>query len=329
MPSRLTLQVPKDFLLFTAVCSYGHFLLAPTFWDRDTQQLHRPLRDLRGRVVRCRIVQRRKVGQASSRSKSAKAGKMPAPLNHLTIHCNRTLDRPNQAHIKAQVVRMLRINEDFSRWYKLHPKAKRRSFARLFRGADLFEDMVKTITSCNVTWPNTVNMNRLLVERVGDGAFPTPEQVADFGEARLKTRCRVGYRAGRIVRLARGVLDGSIDLESFEDDGLGSDACFEMALKLYGIGPYAAANICMLLGHYDRLAIDTETYRHYCKTHKVRRPKDPAKLHKRIEKYYGQFDPYPFLAYWFELWEGYEDKFGRSHHWDAEADAKQFTASNL
>lgn len=224
---------------------------------------------------------------------------------------------------------MLRIDADLRGWYKLHPQAKRRGFGRLFRGENLFEDIVKTITSCNVTWPNTVNMNAQLVEHVGHGGFPTPEQVADFGEQRLKSVCRVGYRAGRIVRLARNILDGSIDLAWFEHPDRTSGEVYDAALKLHGIGPYAAANILMLLGHYDKLAIDTETYRHYCKTHGVRRPKDPTKLHQRIEKHYGRYAPYAFLAYWFELWQGYEQRFGPSHGWDHEQDAKQFTAAAL
>ena len=320
MPTRLTLPVPRDFELFKAVCSYGHFLLAPSRWDRDKQQLHRVLRDDDGRVVRCRVVQAKTPGK---RRALAHRG------NPLAIHCDRTLHRKHHHTIKQQLVRILRVDDDLRDWYKLHPQAKRRGFGRLYRGADLFEDIVKTITSCNVTWPNTVNMNAQLVEHVGHGGFPTPEQVADFGEQRLKNVCRVGYRAGRIVQLARSVLDGSVDLAWFEAPGRSSDEAYRAALDLYGIGPYAAANILMLLGHYDRLAIDTETYRHYCKTHGVRRPKDPLRLHPRIEKHYARYAPYPFLAYWFELWQGYEERFGPSHRWDAEADAKQFTAASL
>ena len=90
-------------------------------------------------------------------------------------------------------------------------------------------------------------MNRLLVEHVGYGAFPTPEQVADFGEQRLKDRCKVGYRAGRIAQLGRDVVDGSLDLAWFEHAGRSSEEVYGALLKLNGIGPYTAANACMLL----------------------------------------------------------------------------------
>jgi len=164
---------------------------------------------------------------------------------------------------------------------------------------------------------------------VGDGGFPTPEQVADFGEERLKSRCRVGYRAGRICKLGRDVADGKLDLAWFEKPGRTSDEVYQALLEISGIGPYAAANICMLLGFYDRLAIDTETYRHYCKTYNVKRPKDPSRLHNRIEKHYGQYAPYAFLAYWFELWRGYEKRFGPSKNWHHTKDAMQFTAAAM
>lgn len=310
MPTRLTIQVPPDFELFKAVCSYGHFLLAPNHWDRDKQVLHRPIKDTKQRNVRTRITQ-------SSQGKP------------VAIYCDRQLARNDQQHLKTQVIRVLRIDEDVSPWYKLHAKAKRRGFGRLFRSPTLFEDMLKTITSCNVTWTGTLMMNRLMVEHIGHGGFPTPEQVADFGEQRLKERCKVGYRAGRIAQLARSIVDGELDLSWFEHEERSSDETYEALLKLHGIGPYAAANINMLLGHYDRIAIDTETYRHFCLSQKITRPKDAKKLHRRIERYYDQWSPYQFVAYWFELWRDYESRFGPSHRWDREKDAKQFTAAAL
>lgn len=310
MPSRLTLRVPADFELFKAVCSYGHFLLAPNHWDRDRQRFAVPLRDAKGRVVRVAITQT-SVGRP------------------LAIRCDRTLERPDHAAVKAQIIRMLRTDDDMADWYKKHRVAKRRGFGRLFRSPTLFEDMIKTITSCNVAWAGTILMNKLLVEHVGQGAFPTPEQVADFGEERLKSRCKVGYRAGRIALLARQIVEGEVDLHWFERPERTSDETHAALLKLHGIGPYAAANINMLIGFYDRLAIDTETYRHFCLIQKIDRPDNPKTLHDPIETYYGKWAPYDFIAYWFELWRDYESRFGPSHRWDREKDAKQFTAAAL
>jgi len=318
MPTTLTLTPPDltRFDLHRAVCSYGYFILAPNFWDVDKKVLHRPLRNPAGRLVHTAIRQRKD--------------------GRLAVHCDREVDRNDHAFLKAQIARMFRFGEDYRGWRKIHPLAKKQRFDRMFRSPTLFEDMVKTITSCNVTWRNTIVMNKMMVQHVGHGGFPTPEQLADFGEQRLKDSCKVGYRADRIIRLARRVADGDLDLSWFEDPppGTTSDDLFEKFRGLHGIGPYAAGNLCHLVGRYDKLAIDTETYRHFCLHYNVKRPKgDDAKglkrLHAKIEKHYAQYAPYQFLAYWFELWEDYQSRYGPAWRWDSETTGTQFTAAVL
>ena len=51
------------------------------------------------------------------------------------------------------------------------------------------------------------------------------------------------------------------------------------------------------MGHYDRIAIDSETYRHYCDTHGIARPDNPKQLHDAIDAHYARYAPYQFLAY--------------------------------
>ncbi len=316
MTTTLTLTPPgrQRFSLHRAVCSYGYFILAPNRWDVDRKVLHRPLRTREGKLFRAVIGQRRD--------------------GTLVIRGDRSAPRGEHAHLRDQVARMLRLGEDFAAWRKLHPPARQRGFARMFRSPTLFEDMVKTITSCNVTWRNTIVMNRTMVQHVGHGGFPTPPQLADFGEQRLRDRCKVGYRADRIVLLARRVADGELDLAGFEDPARSSDEVYASFLDIHGLGPYAAANLCHLVGRYDKLAIDTETYRHFCHHYNVERPagQDAAglkRLHARIEKHYARYAPYQFLAYWHELWEDYQSRFGPAWRWDRDTTGTQFTASVL
>lgn len=306
--SQLTLRLPRDFDLTAAVCSYGYFLLAPNHWDAGRRALVRPLRGRRDRLIGVEVRQRD--GQ-------------------LRIACDRRVDADERAVIKRQVRRMLRLDDELSGWHKLAPAARRRKFGRLFRSPSLFEDIVRTITTCNVTWPNTIRMNARLCQRVGGGGFPTPRQLAAVTPARLKKQCKVGYRAERIIRLARDVESGALDLAGFERDGADSNELFDRLRHIHGIGPYAAANLCQLLGHYDRIAIDTETYRHFCRTHGIRRPKNPARLDRRIVKHYARFAPYQFLAYWFELWGAYEDHVGASSEAWTDDVAGSFTAALL
>lgn len=310
----LTLTPPKRFDLHRAVCSYGYFILEPNLWDIDKHVLRRPLRTTAGRLVRT-VIRQRKDGK-------------------LSIRCDRDVPRKEHAFVREQIARMFRFDETYTRWRRVHPQAKRRRFDRMFRSPTLFEDMVKTITSCNVTWRNTIMMNKMMVQHVGHGGFPSPYQLADFGEQRLRDSCKVGYRADRIVRLARSVADGSLDLASFEDPDCTSDEIYEQFLSIHGLGPYAAANLCHLVGRYDKLAIDTEAYRHFCLHYNVKRPQGNdapglKRLHQKIEKHYGQFAPYQFLAYWFELWEDYQSRHGPAWRWDRDTTGTQFTAAML
>ncbi len=306
-PARLTLPVPDDFQLERAVCSYGYFLLAPNHWAPDTQTFSRPMRIGR-RLVHVRITQRN---------------------GRLQLACDRPVKPDERRVIKDRTARMLRLDEDLAGFHRLHPAARSAGFGRMFRSPTLFEDIIKTITGCNVTWTNTRTMNRLLCQHVGKRGFPTPQHLAKWSPEDLKAACKVGYRAERMIRLARDVVDGRLDLDWFEHPDRTTDELYRALLAIHGLGPYAAANLLQLLGHYDRVAIDTETYRHYCKTYDVPRPKDPTKLHPRIIAHYSRYAPYDFLAYWFELWVGYEDAIDKPAHDWTHADGSAFTVANL
>jgi 3-methyladenine DNA glycosylase/8-oxoguanine DNA glycosylase len=324
------IPILPGFDLARAVCSYGYFLLAPNRWDVRTQRLHRPLRGTRGRIIQVTLAQ-----APAARGLAPKGRERAATLR---ISCDKQITKQDRALLTEQISRMLRLDEpaeNFRAWHKLYPEARQQKFGRLFRSPTLFEDLVKTMTGCNVTWRNTMSMNRLLCEKVGppgiagSGAFPTPAELAAVRPDWLKRHCKVGYRAGRIVRLARDVTSGRLDLTPFEDAALSTDEIFDRLLSIHGIGEYAAGNMCQLLGRYDRLAIDTETYRHFEQAHNLPRGKNPKLIHPRIEAHYAKYKPYQFLAYWFDLWKDYQKRFGRSWEWDAEKHGPNFTAARL
>ncbi len=310
MATTLTIPLPPRFSLPHAVCSYGYFILAPNRWDSGTQTLHRPLRDTRDRVVRTRITQ-------------------PA-VRTLRIACHRTVARAHHAHLKRQVTRILRLDADpavFNTWHKQCPPARRAKFDRLYRSPSLFEDIVKTFTSCNVAWPNTIRMNQLLCEAVGRGGdFPTPAELAAWSPTRPKAATKVGYRAERIIRLARDVHTGRLDLAWFEHPARTTDELYEHLIDIYGVGDYAANNILQHLGRYDRLPIDSETLRHFRQFHN--HTGDGKDITSAARTFYDRYAPFQFLAYWFELWGAYEKRFGSSQQWTEDIH-DQFTANKL
>jgi 3-methyladenine DNA glycosylase/8-oxoguanine DNA glycosylase len=221
--------------------------------------------------------------------------------------------------------------ESVADFHRHDPRFKSSGRGRLLRSPTLFEDIIKTVTSCNVAWPSTITMNRRLCEVVNP-AFPRPAQLARRKPHTLRARCRVGYRDGRIVELAKlANRRNSIihpDNEHHLTNPNASDTdILNQLLTLPGIGPYAAANILQLLGRYEHLPIDTETHRHARTV--LGYTAHGKELHKQILNHYQPFGPHRFRSYWFELWKHYESKRGPAHTWHRDTTGATFTASAL
>lgn len=319
--SRLTITPPADYVLRRDVCSYGYFLLRPNLWDPRERMFWRVL-DVSGGPVAVLITQ---AGDAGG-----------SPGHRLVVRCERTLTRDEHRAVRKQIVRMLHLDgagsaEAVAAFHEVDKRFRRSGRGRLLRSPTLFEDVIKTVTSCNVAWPSTINMNRRLCEVINP-AFPRATQLGRRRPASLRARCRVGYRDKRIVELAKlAGRKGSVihpDNEAWLASRDVTDDEVAKALRtLPGVGPYAAANIMQLLGRYGRLPIDTETHRHarivlgYDGTER--------QLTKQIEAHYGQLGEHRFRSYWFELWDFYESKRGKAWTWDRETTGASFTASAL
>ncbi|MFO0830695.1 MAG: hypothetical protein U0637_02515 [Phycisphaerales bacterium] len=347
MPS-LTLQTPTDYLLARDICSYGYFLLAPNYWDTRSRTLWRVLM-LSGGPVLVHIDQ-----------PGAKAGAV------LRVMLSRSLGRGERGETTHQLTRMLRLDEardSIREFHRLDKRFARSGRGRLLRSPTLFEDVIKTVTSCNVTWPNTVNMNRRLCDVVGAAvtiedvrramkparalrghaagtdpvtllplkAFPTAAQLAAERPARLRELCRVGYRDARIVELARlfstAPSRGGVDQAALEDPATPDDHVHNTLIELPGVGPYAAANIMQLLGRYTRLPLDTESVRHGRSVLGMKGTS--AAIMKRMARHYKPFGAHAFRSYWFELWDFYERKHGKAWTWERDTTGRMFTAALL
>ncbi|MGH7131843.1 MAG: hypothetical protein ACREJO_07865 [Phycisphaerales bacterium] len=314
----LRLTPPEDYLLARDLCSYGYYLLEPNFWDVRTQRFRRVL-DLGKRAVAVLISQPR-----------AKPG---ASLN---VHIDTKLTAPETAELQRQLIRMLRLDEPAETIAAFHAVDDRWAMGgrgRVSRSPTMFEDVIKTVTSCNVTWPSTVSMNRKLCfvagrrSTSGLPAFPTAKKLASMRPATLRARCGVGYRDGRIVELAKLFVKGKIDVAWFENPATPDEDVRKALLDLPGIGPYAAANIMQLLGRFGHLPLDTESVRHGRTVLAMRGSGNS--IMKRLHKHFAPFGEHRFRSYWFELWAFYESKRGPSHTWERETTGKSFTAAAL
>jgi 3-methyladenine DNA glycosylase/8-oxoguanine DNA glycosylase len=365
MPSRLTIRVPEDYVLARDACSYGYFLLSPNHWSPRGQSLARVF-DVLGLSAGVLIDQPGKSAAKTTRTKarapakatlnSAKRGtakaarsderkgspRLPAfPVaeevdlsragSPLRVVSERSLTTPARAELERQIRRMLWLDEsaaEVAAFHALDPRWKASGRGRLFRSPTLFEDMLKTVTSCNVTWPGTVQMNRRLCEVCGrSGAFPTATRLSRTRTSMLRARCRVGYRDARIVELATMFRRGEINQRRLEDPATPDDEVRRTLLELPGIGPYAAANIMQLLGRYGHLPLDTESVRHGKTVMGLEGTS--AQIMKKVREHFEPFGKHAFRSYWFELWQFYESRHGPAHTWERASTGTMFTAALL
>lgn len=88
------------------------------------------------------------------------------PARRLRIVLDRdVIESEHRRQLREQVARTTRLDLDLAEFHRLHPEAAARGFGRLFRSPTLWEDMIKTITNCNMQWVGTVAMNRGLCDR--------------------------------------------------------------------------------------------------------------------------------------------------------------------
>jgi len=323
----LTIRVPSDFVLRRDCCSYGYFLLAPHRWDPEAETFSTAMDLGEAGAVRLRVT------QPPARGATPGRGFTPRTLKgrDLKVRADRPLDRSAQRVVRARLTRMLRLDEDAAcirAFHRVDPRWRGSGRGRVFRSGTLFEDVVRTVTSCNVQWPSTVVMNERLCAVLGrEGAFPPPRKLKRARASTLRARCRVGYRDRRLLDLADLFERGAIDEAWLTDPSVEDAAVFEWLCELPGIGPYAAANIMQLLGRYARLPMDTETVRH-ARTVLGMEGSD-RELMARVEEHFAPFGDQAFRSYWFELWSFYESRRGPSWTWHRETTGKSFTASQL
>ena len=107
----------------------------------------------------------------------------------------------------------------------------------------------------NVKPDNKLNCGRHIPEVKGYHSFPRPEAFAGLNEDALMD-CNLGYRSKYVVRSARQILEGEVNLEEIEK--LPYKKAKEELLKLFGVGEKVADCICLFARHdLDAFPVDT------------------------------------------------------------------------
>lgn len=221
-----------------------------------------------------------------------------------------------EAEIAGMVRWMVGLDQDLAAFYAAvrdEPKLARAAAeakGRILRSATLFEDTVKTILTTNTLWAATRRMVAALADLYGDPlptdparrAFPTPERLAAAGAEALRRDARLGYRASYVAALAHDVASGRLDLEALKNSGLETPELRRRLLGIRGVGPYAAANLLMLLAHYDYIPADSWAARVVSREFFAGAAVTPAD----IERAFAPWGRWKGLAYWFWQWDEHQ-----------------------
>jgi 3-methyladenine DNA glycosylase/8-oxoguanine DNA glycosylase len=288
---RVTLPARKPFNFLSVVQSHGWVQLAPFHFEEESNTLHYILQQENGRVLKV---------------------KMQDAGDGVEVETEK-VNKAERREVADKVSWMFGLDMDFSRFYaasRREPKlagAKKRSLGRLLRSPTVFEDVVKTILTTNTLWTATQNMTRKLVELYGapldeekdKRAFPSPASIASSSPEALKASVRVGYRAPAIHQLAVRVASGQLDLEALKTSSLPTLELRKELMTLNGVGPYAAANLLMILGRHDFIPIDSYALKMVSHEWYQGQPITA----REVEKHFEQWGEFKGLAFWFWDWK--------------------------
>lgn len=286
----INLSARAPFSFTSVVNSHGWARLAPFEFDQENGNLSYVFRLDTGKVVELQINENQ---------------------DGVKVGIEGQLSEDEDAEIRQAVDWMLGLGQDFSEFYSLakeEPKLQHvvnNAQGRLLRSPSLFEDVIKTILTTNTTWGGTIRMTEALVTQFGDRlsghaerySFPTAEAISNTDEDTLRGSTRLGYRSPFIHNIAVQVSAGNLDLEALKASDLPADELRKKLLSIKGIGNYAAANLLMLLGHYEYLAIDSWALKMVSHEWYDGEPVSA----KEVETAFQDWGQWKGLAYW--LWD--------------------------
>ena len=298
-----SLIIPKPYDFAASICDHGWPMLAPFAWDAEHKSLQRVELLDTGRVVLLRLT-------AQDEGNNVQL--------QVAVKVDQDLTAAEVQELEGKLRWMLKLDEDLDAFYAIaahhnqlsHVAASGRG--RLLRAPTLWEDVVKTICTTNVSWRNTVSMVQRLVAQLGAPlaadparcAFPTPQQVAAVDPALFDKEIRLGYRNGYVIQLAQEIAEGRRDLEALKQNALPGPELRQELRSIKGVGDYAANTLLVLLGHYHELPVDS-AFRSHVKTrhfaHKLATDAPPTDA--EMAAMYDQWGDWKALGYWFEAGE--------------------------
>ena len=292
---KLTLPARQPFNFRNTVRSHGWYQMTPFDYDEDENILKYVIRLETSKVLEIQIRE--------------------AP-DGISVEAQKKLTKAEVNDLTETVTWVFGLEMDFSDFYAAAKKELKlahvvqKAYGRVLRSPTLFEDVLKTILTTNTLWSATKRMNLNLIKEFGPAlaspdrqtekrAFPEPAEIAASSPEVLREAVRVGYRAPSIHELAVRVASGELDIESFKTSGLPTLELRKELLKIKGVGPYAAANLLLILGRGDFIPVDSWALKLVSHEWYDGEPVTP----KQVEKHFEKWGEFKGLAYWFWNWK--------------------------
>jgi len=244
-PASLIIDVNKPYNLRYTVLFHGWLNLPPFEWDSENNLLRR-VEDI-----------------DSDFSVLLEIKQKNSRRIQIMISDKDRISQLDKARLRGRINRMLNYEKDLNPLKRLAEKNREQKIIDYLdagggyplRGATLFEDVVKTLFTCNASWPFTVKMTTELCRRYGAKisssniwGFP------DFGDVPRDPQIQIGYRK----KYLNNILEGYDKLKSVSETNSGYDLIRSEIQNINGLGPYSTSHIMILLGDYSRIPIDRE-----------------------------------------------------------------------
>ena len=282
------INTPCDFSFLATIHSHGWVQLAPFHYDPVNSLLEYPV-NLKG--VECLI----RLGFDADNSIIIEA------------ESERVIGELELSEINSLVLRIFGLHNDIGDLHRLIKKFPEYSWisqyklGRFLASPTLWEDMVKTIATTNITWDQTIGICNNLVALgkpiLGRNCFPTPQEIAQVDLVELSALTKLGYRAKHVHKLANLIISGALDLEAWADSSVPSEKLYSSIVNLQGFGPYSAGNMLRVMGRHERLAIDSVVRNSLSvQFHKGKKPSDI-----QIERRYKKFGAWAGLIMWCDV----------------------------
>jgi len=290
--SACRLEVPEGFSLRETVLSHGWYELAPFEWLDGSSTL------LRSEALPDGSHHHFSLSQPGGAGRTVRVRWISRPPSE-----------SRRAHLLARIRRILNLDLDLSDFMRMCRREPRLSYVprsgagRFLRCGNVYEEVFKAICGTNISWKQAVAaINRMAVlgrqvRGTKATAFPTPEEIRQVGEKRLREISRLGYRVPYLLAWAQQVSERNSDWRQLETGKASREEAMRILLSVRGVGKATARYLLMVWGYPGEIAVDSSVYL-YCRRERFggRIPTE-----REILALYDSYGPWQAYAYWFEF----------------------------